>query len=461
MDATVSSNGTTNRRDPQGRSNAAVRRLLVIYSPDPQLDGHARILTGPESIELGRLGAELALAPSDRSLSRAHCLIRGDEAGGYWVQDLGSSNGTWVNRERVQRRELQEADVLRIGDHLLLYQSLKPSEVQAMLNRETDGLPMVGQSPQLASVRQRVRAVGAHAVPVLIFGETGTGKDVVARALHAAYSAGSEKPFVAINCAALVESLAESTLFGHRRGAFSGADADRAGAFRKAHGGTLFLDELGDLPLTIQAKLLRALECGEVSPVGMDSTVKVDTRIIAATNKDLELAQGQGEFRSDLFNRLAVHVLRLRPLRERRDDILPLFRHFLGLALSVPAPRLTPGAAELLVCHDWKNSNVRGVRALVQAIATSGTSAPEALTAELVEQLLHPEQEGSITSKVPLESVRALLEIDRDKPPRCKEDLARVLQAYEFNVSRTAKFFNTSRKTVYNWCDRFEVVRPE
>src|SRR5215204_6485512 len=188
---------------------------------------------------------------------------------------------------------------------------------------------LIGNSPAMQRVKDLITRAAAASGTVLITGETGTGKELVARAIHTASARGS-KPFVALNCAALTESLLENELFGHARGAFTGAAAPRAGLIEHASGGTLFLDEIGTMPRTLQAKLLRALEAGEVRRIGENETRRVDVRFLAATNLDIQAAVEAGEFRSDLFYRVNVHRIHIPPLRERGDDVRLLVEHFIS-----------------------------------------------------------------------------------------------------------------------------------
>ncbi len=231
----------------------------------------------------------------------------------------------------------------------------------------TEAIPsrfgMIGDSPAMKEVFDLIAKIAKSDVPVLIQGETGTGKELVAKALHAE-SKRHAKPFLAENCAAVPAQLLESELFGHKRGSFTGAVADRPGHFVAAHGGTVFLDEIGDMPLAMQSKLLRVLQEGEVRPVGSNKTEKVDVRIVAASNKDLREMCGQGTFREDLYFRLNVVTLKLPPLRDRGDDVVHLVRYFLrataremGLAPD-RIPRLTPAAMDALKGWRWPG-NVR------------------------------------------------------------------------------------------------------
>ncbi len=243
---------------------------------------------------------------------------------------------------------------------------------------------LVGDSPAMRALFAELERVAASDVPVLVLGETGTGKELVARALHAE---GRRKggPFVAVNCAAVAPNLLESELFGHVRGAFTGAVASRPGHFQSAHRGTLFLDEIGELPLPMQPKLLRAVQEGEVRPVGSDRTQKVDVRLVAATNRDLAEGARTGSFREDLFYRLAVLTLRLPPLRERSGDVPLLVAALLpriAVELGRPEAELTPAALALLDRYPWPG-NVRQLEnELRRALALArGPIGPEDLSA--------------------------------------------------------------------------------
>ena len=228
------------------------------------------------------------------------------------------------------------------------------------LQRNVETTHVIGQSPAMRRLQRDIGVVAGSELPVLITGETGVGKELVARQLHAD-SPRRDEALIHINCAALPESIAESELFGHIRGAFTGATRDRLGKFEVADGATLFLDEIGELPLTLQPKLLRALEQGEIQRVGDDRLHRVNVRVIAATNRDLEDEVTSGRFRADLYHRLAVYPIRVPPLRERREDIPALAAHFLDESrrrLGLGPVRLSPEAHELLAAADWPG-NVR------------------------------------------------------------------------------------------------------
>lgn len=245
--------------------------------------------------------------------------------------------------------------------------------------------PLIGSSGAMQQLKEQIARLAGVPSPVLIVGESGTGKELVARELHRPgadlkphrISADTKKPFVAINSAALPESLIESELFGHERGAFTGANKLRRGAFELASGGTLFLDEIGELPAAAQAKLLRVLEENEVTRLGGERTIKVDARVVAATNRDLEAELEAGRFRQDLLYRLNVHILRVPPLRDRLSDIPELAEHFLSsicARLGVRRKRIAPETLDCLMAHAWVRNNVRELRNIIERmiIATDG-----------------------------------------------------------------------------------------
>jgi len=221
----------------------------------------------------------------------------------------------------------------------------------------------VCESAAMRRVVETAAVVAPSNAPILILGESGAGKEMIAQLIHR-WSSRASGPMVAANCAGLPESLIESELFGHTKGAFTGADAVRQGFFRAAHGGTLFLDEIGELPLHLQPKLLRALESGQITPVGSDAPVKVDTRLVAATNRDLAEAVRAGTFRDDLYYRINVVELIVPPLAERSEDLLPLASKFAGEFSGGPV-RLSPQATQCLLAHRWPG-NVRELRNAIQ-----------------------------------------------------------------------------------------------
>jgi two-component system response regulator HydG len=228
---------------------------------------------------------------------------------------------------------------------------------------------VVGNSPRMQKVLRDLRAYAPTDATVLILGENGTGKELAARALHA-NSRRKAKPFVVMNCAALNENLLDDEMFGHEEGSYTGAKGARKGRFEHANGGTLFLDEVGDMPLALQAKLMRALENGEVVRIGANDPVKVDVRILAATNRDLDVAVKEGKFRLDLFHRLKVGTVRLPALRERKEDIPPLGAHFLkelARKHGKPVPKVSAAVWKAFEGYDWPG-NVRELRNLLDSM---------------------------------------------------------------------------------------------
>ena len=274
-------------------------------------------------------------------------------------------------------------------------------------------------SPSMRHLVETIAVVAPSDVPVLITGQSGAGKEVVARLVHH-WSPRRDEPLVAANCAGLPESLIESELFGHTKGAFTGATGDRQGFFRAANGGTLFLDEIGELPIHLQPKLLRALESKTVTPVGSDTPQQIDTRLIAATNRDLEKAIDEGGFRDDLYFRINVIELTVPSLRERREDILPLAGRFASEFRGGPV-RLSPQASQCLLAYNWPG-NIRELRNAVQRaclLCRGDVILPEHLTSKIanpVSGLPHPNGDRDRLSSVERATIIATLEECGGKP---------------------------------------------
>jgi len=284
---------------------------------------------------------------------------------------------------------------------------------------------------------KRVARFASAEAPVVILGESGTGKEVVARALHA-NSARRERPFVAVNVAALPSELLESELFGHVRGAFTGAGAAKAGLFEAAHGGTLFLDEIAEMPLALQAKLLRVLQDGEVRRVGDTRPFAVDTRVVCATHRELAEQVRRGLFREDLYYRLKVLTVRVPPLRERREDILPLAEQFLRDE-GRPEARLSPEAARVLLSAGWAG-NVRELASAVKhgiALAVGGVIRPE----DLPEDLLKGAAATAARSPAPAD-LRPLAEVER-------AHILQVLAACRGSQADAARALGIGRNTLW------------
>jgi DNA-binding NtrC family response regulator len=324
-------------------------------------------------------GPDVNVTLDDPTVSGRHCRLA--HAGGFVeVTDLGARNGVRVGGVRVSRAALPLGAVFEMGRTVVRVQ---PRTLR--VSAEEEPLPgLVGAAPPMRALAAAVRRVAALRLPVLLRGESGTGKDLVARAAHEE-SPRAGRPFVVLNAAAITRELAESELFGHTKGAFTGAVRDRRGAFREAHGGTLFLDEIGAVPLEVQAKLLRAVEEGMVRPVGCEAPIAVDVRLVAATCEPLELLVAARRFRADLYERLAVCVVQLPPLRDRLDDLAPLVRHLLSTS-ELGARKLSPDAMAALRAHRWPG-NVRELRnVVVQAAVRAGSVIEAAHVAEVLEE---------------------------------------------------------------------------
>jgi DNA-binding NtrC family response regulator len=316
------------------------------------------------TIILGAGGGADVLIGSD-TVSRAHVEMSLVEEG-VRVRDLGSRNGTFYLGQRVETMILAPGSRLKLGAVEVVIEpdlsTLEPDDTTATSYR---GLR--GSAPASRRLFAMLARLEGSLVNVVVTGESGVGKELIAAGLHEG-SAVSGGPFVAKNCGALSRELVQSELFGHKKGAFTGAIDARAGAFESANGGTLFLDEIGELPLDVQPVLLRALETGEITPIGADRAARVKVRVVAATNRNLEEQVREGSFRSDLYYRLAVVQIRVAPLRERREDIEVLARHFAALA---GIGELPADIVETWRAQPWPG-NARELRNAVQSFAALG-----------------------------------------------------------------------------------------
>jgi DNA-binding NtrC family response regulator len=297
-----------------------------------------------------------------------------DEGGGILLSSPEASLSQAVAAHRVGAGSLLGEPLLSRELGRELRRRLDPGDlVQVPSAKEESGVPtLAGSGPAMMEVVRQVARLGAGPATILVTGESGTGKELVARAIHWA-SPRRTKPFIAINCAAVPESLLESEFFGHERGAFTGAVARRVGRFERAHGGTLFLDEVGDMSPVLQAKLLRVLEEREFERVGGESSISVDVRVVAATNRSLEERIAEGHFREDLLYRLAVAKIHLPPLRERMEDLQELVLHFageFGTRHGTPVNGISAEAIGNLRAHDWPG-NVRELRNVVERAVLS------------------------------------------------------------------------------------------
>lgn len=359
-----------------------------------------------------------------------------------WVlEDVGSKNGSTVNGEPVTRASLDDGDLIELGQTFFLLRGslpVAPADPElcdaSALRAEAPGLLTL--IPELCREHQRLAAIARAGVPVLLTGETGAGKEVIARAIHAI--SGRPGDFVAVNCGALPATLVEGELFGHRKGAFSGATEDRPGLVRAADRGTLLLDEIGDLPPSAQAALLRVLQEREVLPVGGTRPIAVDLRVVAATHRPLEKMVEEGRFRADLHARLCGYRMTLWPLRARREDLGLLVGSLLS-RVGAPSARLSARAARALLRYPYPG-NVRELeRALEAAVALSGG--------------------GVIQVEHLPEAIRRALEAPADadaaEEQARKEQLAALLREHGGNVTAVAKAMGKARMQIQRWLKRY------
>ncbi len=345
--------------------------------------------------------------------------------------------------------------VRRILERRQLHDELQ--QLRRQLREDYSFQNMVAKSPKMNRVFDLIGQVGPHPSTVLIHGETGTGKELVAQAIHSA--SGRRGKLVAVNCAALSESLLESELFGHERGAYTGADRRKEGRFELAHGGTLFLDEIAEISPAVQAKLLRVLQSGQFERLGGTETLTVDVRLVAASNKRLEDEVKARRFRSDLFYRLNVIRLDLPPLRDRKEDIPLLATHFVERNRGMSTPPVTeiePEAMQALIEHDWPGN----VRELENAIRASIALADgPAIRRDCLPPTVAPRPASGPTSPL-IDIERPLPEMTEDLISRVeREYLSLLLTRYKGNVARCARHSGLSRRSVTQKLQKYELDR--
>ncbi len=317
------------------------------------------------------------LVISDKTVSRHHFEILKDKDG-YLLRDLGSTNGTFYEGSRIKEVFLLSGAVIRAGATQIKFMPIE-ERVQIVASDKEKLGEMYGRSLRVREIFGLIEKIAPTDATVIINGETGTGKELVARAVHT-LSNRAKGPFVVVDCGTIASNLIESELFGHEKGAFTGAVGRRPGAFEVANGGTVFLDEIGELPIDLQPKLLRVLEAREIRRIGSSETKKTDVRIVAATNRDLRAEVEKGKFREDLYFRLSVIVVKVPALRERKEDVPLLAQRFLDrcqqqMAIpNMPLKTLSDSALAALQAHDWPG-NVRELRNVIERAVFLSSSA--------------------------------------------------------------------------------------
>ncbi len=428
-------------------------RLRVLHGPDA---GHERLFD-QRLIYVGS-APDNDLVLEDGSVSRNHLKIEGERLG-YRVRDLGSKNGTWLSGSRLVEGVLAGSATLRLGQTEVAFELLEEVH-EVTLSREPRFGRLLGASSEMREIFALLARVAPTDVTVLVEGESGTGKELVAEALHQR-SRRTASPFVIFDCSAVQRNLVESELFGHVRGAFTGAVATRQGAMAEADGGTLFLDEVGELDLELQPKLLRALETREVRPVGGSERRCLDVRIIAATNRDLGAMVRDGSFREDLYYRLNVVRISLPPLRRRPQDIPLLVDHFLGEARR-SNPQLTNlnisfDTMRRLQEHSWQG-NVRELRNYIEraSVLSSGHELQVEFDVALRPENVAVEHGLPVHYDLPFKDAKARL-VDAFE----RAYWERALAAHGWNISATARATGLHRKSLEYLVRKLDLKRPD
>lgn len=445
---------------------AAPHLLVALEAGRPSGGAGRHCLAGISRVEIGRGderavrrgpgdgGAELDIRIPDPWMSSRHARL--ERSFGRWIiVDAGSKNGTRVRGEASPRAVLADGDWIELGRTFFRFREALPQdgpadrELAPFADSRADAAARAMETidPHFEAALADLWRVARTEIAVLLDGESGTGKEVLARAVHEL--AGSRGPFVPVNCGAIPEELVESALFGHRKGAFSGAVSEHLGFVRSAHGGTLFLDEIGDLRLSSQAALLRVLQEREVTPVGASRPIRVDFRLVSATHRDLEAQVETGAFRRDLFARIAGYRSRLPPLRERRDDLGHLVGRFLCRAGGQNHPGLEPDAARALLACDWP-LNIRELETSLAAATALAGSAPITLG-----HLPHSVRAGAGAAGSDREGARASASSPADA--RVRAEVVAALREAGGNISAAARALGKDRKQLQRWIKRFDL----
>ncbi len=405
---------------------------------------------------------------SDSKVSGLHCEIRLDDRG-YRLRDLDSTNGTYVAGLRINDVYVAPGALIALGGTRLKFDPLGDSVEIELSDTDRFG-SMIGRSVKMRELFARLEKLAKSDATVLVTGETGAGKELVAEALHD-HSPREKGPFVVLDCGSIPPNLIESELFGHERGAFTGATNSYAGAFERAHGGTVFLDEIGELPLAMQPKLLRVLERKEVRRVGGSKTLEVDLRVVAATNRDLGVEVNRGRFREDLYYRLAVARVHVPPLRERKDDLPLLIEHILSTTPGGELASIAQETIDLMMKHDWPG-NVRELRNVIERavlLAEAPDSedslrrTPKAPTAE-PSITVTPSQTATSTDASMTVPVDVTVPFKHAKQNVISEFekryISRLLAQHDGNISAAARAAGIDRMSIHKMLHRLGLANP-
>jgi DNA-binding NtrC family response regulator len=447
-------------------SSARLRRcrVEVVSGPDAGLvrDVEAAV------IRIGaRRGNDVQL--SDSKVSGLHCEIRLDDRG-YRLRDLDSTNGTYVSSLRINDVYIAGGAQIALGGTRLKFEPLGESVEIELADTDKFG-SMIGRSVKMRELFARLEKLARADTTVLVTGETGAGKELVAEALHD-HSPRKDGPFVVLDCGSIPPNLIESELFGHERGAFTGATTSYAGAFERAHGGTVFLDEIGELPLGMQPKLLRVLERKEVRRVGGAKTIEVDVRIVAATNRDLGVEVNRGRFREDLYYRLAVARVHVPPLRERKDDLPLLIEHILATTPGGEVASIAQETIDLMVKHDWPG-NVRELRNVIErAVLLAETPENEDSLRRAPAPTPRSEPSITVTPSQTATSTEGQMTVPVDVSVPFKNAkqtviseferryISRLLAQHDGNISAAARAAGIDRMSIHKMLHRLGLANP-
>lgn len=446
---------TTSIIEPEtSRELISLRRYqLVVVSKDGNRRKYE--LGKKKSVKIGKKSDNDIVVVIDKTISRNHAEIQLTNDNQYLIKDLNSTNGTLINGMKVKEAFLSQGDLIQVGETSIEFQTYD-EKVQIEPSDKNSFGSLVGRSRKMRQIFGLLERISPSQATVIIEGETGTGKELVAQAIHA-NSLRKDKPFIVFDCSAVAPNLIESELFGHTKGSFTGAVKDRMGAFEAANGGTIFLDEIGELTIDLQPKLLRALEQREIKRVGSTQAAKIDVRVVCATNRNLKDEVEKGQFREDLYYRLSVVKIQVPPLRERLEDIPLIVEKLLANARYNRKPdgtyyvtRVEDDALKILQRYQWPGN----VRELNNIIERAVSFAQEGVIRGVDLTFVFSEVESGEEATVRMNMV------DVDKPFKEakqavvesfeKEYLQELLEKFKGNVSKAAREAKIDRKHLRN-----------